>query len=109
MGVALETVFGRKWKDFEESVSEKLKCLELNKLFLFFLAYHVVYKNLVPQPGIEPWPQQWKCQVLTIVPPGNSLEQMVNRSLMDSEDADKGFHETQEMLLEIERKGILVM
>lgn len=28
---------------------------------------------------------------------------------MDSEeDADKGFHETQEMLLEIERKGILV-
>ena len=54
----METVFGRKWKDFEESVSEKLKCLELNKLFLFFLAYHVVYKNLVPQPGIEPWPQQ---------------------------------------------------
>jgi len=28
---------------------------------------------------------------------------------MDSEDANKGFHETQEMLLEIERKGILVM
>ena len=58
MGVALETVFGRKWKDFEESVSEKLMCLELNKLFLFFLAYHVVYKNLVPRPGIEPWPRQ---------------------------------------------------
>ena len=109
MGVALETVGGRKWKGFEESVSEKLMCFELTNCFFFFLAYHVAYKNLVPQPGIEPWPWQWKCHVLTIVPSGNSFEQMVNRSLMDSEeDADKGFHETQEMLLEIERKGILV-
>ena len=38
MGVALGTVGGRKWKDFEETVSEKLMCLELNKVFLFSLS-----------------------------------------------------------------------
>ena len=27
----------------------------------------------VPRPGIEPRPQQWKCQVLTMRTPGNSL------------------------------------
>ena len=27
----------------------------------------------VPQPGIKPWPWQWKCQIPTTRPPGNSL------------------------------------
>ena len=28
---------------------------------------------LVPRPGIEPWPQQCKSQILTMRPSGNSL------------------------------------
>ena len=39
----------------------------------FFWLYHAACRILVPQPGIEPKPQQWKCQVLTTGLPGNSL------------------------------------
>ena len=36
---------------------------------------HSAYGILVPQPGIEPEPQQWKHWVLTAGPQGNSLQQ----------------------------------
>ena len=40
--------------------------------FFFFWPCHVVCGILVPWPGIEPGPQQWKHWVLTTGPPGNS-------------------------------------
>ena len=40
----------------------------------FFLAALQACRILVPQPGTEPGPQQWKCWVLTTRPPGNSLQ-----------------------------------
>ena len=40
--------------------------------FIFWL-HHVAYRIVVPQPGIQPGPQQWKCWVLTTGPLGNSL------------------------------------
>ena len=40
--------------------------------FFFFLSGPVACGILVPQPGIEPRPQQWEWQVLAIGPPGNS-------------------------------------
>ena len=42
--------------------------------FLFFWPHHVACAILVPQPRIEPGPQQWKHRVLTIGPPGNSQD-----------------------------------
>ena len=39
---------------------------------LFFPPGPVACGILVPQPGIEPRPQQWEWQVLAIGPPGNS-------------------------------------
>ena len=39
---------------------------------LFFWPHHAACSILVPQPGIEPGPQQWKRRVLTTGPPGNS-------------------------------------
>ena len=35
-------------------------------------------KILVPQPGMEPSPLQWKCGVLIIELPGNSLSSLLN-------------------------------
>ena len=37
-------------------------------------AHQVAYEILVPWLGIEPRLLQWKCQVLTTGPPGNSLK-----------------------------------
>ena len=44
----------------------------LKRLFFFFWLRHMACRILVPCPGTEPRPQQWKCQVLTTGPPGNS-------------------------------------
>ena len=41
--------------------------------FSFFWPGHAAYGILVPWPGIEPGPRQWKRGVLTTGPPGNSL------------------------------------
>ena len=42
-------------------------------MFVFpFLPHCVAYRILVPSPGIEPGPPQWKHQVPTPGPPGNS-------------------------------------
>ena len=41
-------------------------------LFFFFWPHRMACGILVPQPGNEPWPWQWKHQVLTTGPPGNS-------------------------------------
>ena len=38
----------------------------------FFLAMPLGFWDLSSQPGIEPWPRQWKRRVLTIGPPGKS-------------------------------------
>ena len=43
------------------------------KIFSFFWLCHLACRILVPWPGTEPGPQQWKCRVLTTGPPGNSL------------------------------------
>ena len=51
----------------------------------FFWLCHLACKILVPQPGIEPEPWQWKCWVLTPGPPGNSLESL---TLMTSSSVD---------------------
>ena len=40
--------------------------------YLFFWPRHVACRILVPWPGIEPRPRQWKRRVLTTGPPGNS-------------------------------------
>lgn len=50
--------------------------LVLIAVFFFFCWGGVVRRDislwdLVPQPGIKPRPQQWKCRVLTIGPPGS--------------------------------------
>ena len=47
----------------------------------FFRSCHVACGILVPWPGIEPWPWQWKCRVLTTGPPGNSWSQTLNYTL----------------------------
>ena len=41
--------------------------------FLIFWPYQAACRILVPQPGIEPTPQQWKHGVPTSGPSGNSL------------------------------------
>ena len=41
--------------------------------FFFFGHATGLVGILVPRPGIEPGPQQWKCWLLTTGPPGNSL------------------------------------
>ena len=43
-------------------------------LSFFFWPRRAACRILVLQPGIEPRPLQWKCQVLTTGPPGNSQE-----------------------------------
>ena len=42
-------------------------------VFCLFVFFCIACQISVPWPGIEPGPQQWKCQVLTARPPGNSL------------------------------------
>ena len=42
-------------------------------LFVYLFAMPCGMQILVPRPGIEPMPPQWKCGVLTAGPPGNSL------------------------------------
>ena len=42
--------------------------------FFFFWLCFLVCGILVPQPGIEPVPLQWKCGVSTTGPPGKSLK-----------------------------------
>ena len=44
-----------------------------SSLSKFFWSCHVAFGILLPWPGVERGPLQWKCQVLTIGPPGNSL------------------------------------
>ena len=48
---------------------------------LFFFFCHEACAILVPRPGIEPHPGQWKRRVLTTGPPGNSLAYCLNRLL----------------------------
>ena len=44
-------------------------------IIILFWLYHMAYRILVPQPGIEPGPLgQWKLRVLTTGPSGNSQE-----------------------------------
>ena len=52
-------------------------------LFFFFLA---MPRGLQALSSLEPRPQQWKCQVLTTGPPGNSLQKPV-LSLLSVETA----------------------
>ena len=47
--------------------------------FSFFWPYCAACRILVPWPGIEPGPWQWKPQVLTTGPPGNSLQLRILR------------------------------
>ena len=49
-------------------------------LFLFVFGTVPACGILVPQPGIEPGPQQWKCWVLTTGLPGNSLHPILSSS-----------------------------
>ena len=42
-------------------------------LFFHFWPCQLAWGILVPQPGIEPRPLQWRCWVLTTEPTGNSL------------------------------------
>ena len=50
-------------------------------LFVCFWLCCVACGILVPWPGIEPGPQQWKHRVLTTGPPGNSQGSSVLRAL----------------------------
>ena len=52
--------------------SVPLICFLILKKFYLFLLCHVACGILVPQPGIEPGPQQWKHNVLTTGSPGDS-------------------------------------
>ena len=54
-------------------------------IFFFFWLHHLACRILVPQPGIEPEPWQWKCWVLTPWLPGTSLESL---TLMTSSSVD---------------------
>ena len=47
--------------------------LKLSTVRIFFWLHRVACGILVPWPEIEPPPGQWKCQVLTTGPPGNSF------------------------------------
>ena len=46
-------------------------------ILFYFCPCHVACGNLVPRPGIEPRPWQWKHRVLTIGQPGNSLSHLI--------------------------------
>ena len=46
--------------------------LSLSLFFFSFFPCRSAWGILVPQPGIKPRPQQWKCQGLTTGPPGKS-------------------------------------
>ena len=53
-------------------------------LFFMFVCFFwprcVACRILLPLPGIEPGPRQWKHQVLTTGPPGNSLARVFKAS-----------------------------
>ena len=49
-------------------------------LFFFFSPRHTACRILVPYPGIEPVPLQWRCGVLTTGPPGKSQEWVLDRT-----------------------------
>ena len=55
---------------------ERRKCSTATFLKGVFWPCQAACSILVPQPGIEPRPQQWKPQILTSRPPGNSLLQI---------------------------------
>ena len=46
--------------------------IEIYTIFFFWWLHSTASGILVPQPGIEPRPWQWKCQILTTGPLGNS-------------------------------------
>ena len=56
-----------------------LKC-EYVSLFLF-LPVPCGLRDLSPCSGTEPGPQQWKCQILTTRPPGNSYKLCISLCL----------------------------
>ena len=62
--------------------------LQLHRTYSHFSFWpcHIACEILVPQPRIEPGPQQWKHQVLTTGPPGNSHA----KSWLIGKDSDAG-------------------
>ena len=48
-------------------------CAHIFGVSFFFWPHCMACRILVPWPGIEPCPLQWKCRVLTTGLPGNSL------------------------------------
>ena len=55
----------------EWSNGDYRKSLSLS--FFFFWLHLATCRIFIPQPGVEPWPRQWKPQVLTTGLPENSL------------------------------------
>ena len=51
---------------------------------VFFWPHHAACGILVPQPGIEPRPPQWKLGILTSGPPGKSQIVRIFRVLMEA-------------------------
>ena len=54
--------------------------LKADCLFTFFWPHHVAYRILVPCPGTEPGPQQWKPRILSTRSPGDSLSILFKKS-----------------------------
>ena len=52
--------------NFNHFVQIKWNSHNIKWIFFFFQLRHITCRIFVPWPGIEPGPQQWKCQVLTI-------------------------------------------
>ena len=60
-------------------------------LFFFSLwPCWAAYWLLVPRPGVESGPQQWKRQILTTVLPGNSLDQTLSSKGLQEEPDNYG-------------------
>lgn len=55
----------------------------LSLLFLFFLAILCNTQNF-PNQGSNPWPLHWKHEVLTTVPPGESLARAFKHSVVSA-------------------------
>ena len=78
---------------------ERRKCSTSTFLKGVFWPCQAACSILVPQPGIEPRPQQWKPKILTSRPPGDSLLQIFIWTMAFLSQNYDGDHGTSSQLL----------
>ena len=66
------------WDLFGQLIESALRKRNIYSVYLImvFVVAHRIFgcsmQDLVPRPGIEPWPLHWECGVLAAGPPGKS-------------------------------------